>query len=64
MQLTRDQINAKYRRDYDRLYVRSMQASSAEESAAIDERLTGLNHWRKVQLAFVGIQEAELGVAL
>lgn len=64
MQLTRDQINAKYRRDYDRLYVRSMQANTAEESVAIDERLAGLNHWREVQLAFVGVQEAELGVAL
>lgn len=62
--MTRDQINAKYRRDYDRLYVRSMQANDAAESELIDARLAALNHWREVQLAFVAITEDNLGVAL
>jgi hypothetical protein len=35
--------STKYRRAYDRLYVRSMQAGSAEESARIDAALARIN---------------------
>jgi hypothetical protein len=34
---------ARYRRTYDRLYIRSMQAGSAEESAAIEKALARAN---------------------
>lgn len=62
--MTRDQINAKYRRDYDRLYVASMQANDAAESDKINARLAALNKWRENQLAFVAIQDDDLGLVL
>lgn len=64
MSLTEAQINAKYRRDYDLLYVASMKANDAAESDRINERLSALNHWRKVQLAFVAVQADGLGIVL
>lgn len=62
--MTADQINAKYRRDYDRLYVASMKANDALESARIVERLAALNKWRENQLAFVAIEADNLGLDL
>lgn len=62
--MTRDQINAKYRRDYDRLYIASMKADSAEESERIDGRLAALNTWRDRQLSFLDIQADNLGLDL
>lgn len=62
--MTRDQINAKYRRDYDKLYVASMMANDAAESEKIDASLAALNKWRENQLAFVAIQEDGLGTPL
>lgn len=62
--MTKDQINAKYRRDYDKLYIASMKANDAAESDRINARLAALNCWRDKQLAFVAIQADDLGIVL
>ena len=62
--MTADQINAKYRKDYDRLYVASMMANDAAECAKIDASLAALNCWRDKQLAFVAIEADGLGLDL
>ena len=62
--MTRDQIDAKYRRDYDRLYVASMMANDAAESEKIDATLAALNKWRENQIAFLAIEADGLGLDL
>lgn len=48
--MTTDKVNATFRLNYDRLYVASMRANDAAESAAIDAKLAALNAWRTTQL--------------
>lgn len=62
--MTADQINAKYRAKYDKLYVASMMANDAAESEKIDASLAALNCWREKQLAFVAIEADNLGMVL
>jgi len=62
--MTADQINAKYRAKYDKLYVASMMANDAAECDKINAALAALNKWRENQLAFVAIQADNLGTPI